>query len=515
MSAANNLVGETKSIPYTFHINAIERTNMYENPNMIHDFQRDLLMDRRPDRPLFPSDEHTGPSEYSTTVLNLREHGGLASVDPYLPEGTFLDFEFTRPDTNMVDMSTPNLEGIAKQQRSRYQNTVRFYDDNDHSVHSGPMRPTDVVSAISNSIDDFAKRIPWFSESETTQNRSGCTRDESNRAADYDEDARRPLVEELSTSNAPNYVQRLSNTFPLGYTRVTDHEFTVSNYDRARANPTLGTQDWAKNRYNTKVTHDIQKQTLRKNSQYTVAKITDTMNQKRNLLTASTRKHTESAVSTNRRLNNGDAIDVSGIQTSYIQPTALMKDSTEGSTRSSNMKPIKELNNYNGIYVQKLAQSMASVNPKMTKKEIKSVQDQVLQSYTAVPDSNTVTNIVRRKKNPDGTTNWFPEVEVRGTSIKVNNYAALQKLKRLDQSKLKYSSIFGESKQFQLRQSPTNLPTQSVPDVCDFAYDAGPEALQSVQPIRMRSKYTSDLSTFSDERPDEMSTPARRTQLLI
>jgi hypothetical protein len=84
-------VGQYGLIPEKDYLDKIAVTSMYEDPDQIESYQRQLLKDRSPDPYLFESDAPRVNNQ-SAALLNLRYGGARNNVDPYLPDGTFLEF---------------------------------------------------------------------------------------------------------------------------------------------------------------------------------------------------------------------------------------------------------------------------------------------------------------------------------------------------------------------------------------------------------------------------------------
>ena len=77
----------------------MDRTNIEEDPDMIHNYQKEVLKDRRPDAPLFEEDQKR---MYYGDHIKLRLYGARSDKQPYLEDGTFLDHIFLEPDSRSI-----------------------------------------------------------------------------------------------------------------------------------------------------------------------------------------------------------------------------------------------------------------------------------------------------------------------------------------------------------------------------------------------------------------------------
>ena len=99
-----------------------EQTGIAEDVNQVNSYQRSIAKDFSSEKPWLESDmprnggidPHTGQSRaggsFSRAQLNMRFGGARNNTSPYLPDGTFLDWEFL----NNKDTFVANKDKYSK-----------------------------------------------------------------------------------------------------------------------------------------------------------------------------------------------------------------------------------------------------------------------------------------------------------------------------------------------------------------------------------------------------------------
>ena len=138
MSSANSVVGSGSLMPEDFYIRKYESSCIYESPSMMDDYNRNQLKKEGPIQGFFESDQKR--TNYDTLGrLALRDGGKRRQTEPWLPDGTFLDHQFTEPDSRSI-MYQPDMLLHRKQQEARggYYN---YRSDEDFSIPEKGIHP--------------------------------------------------------------------------------------------------------------------------------------------------------------------------------------------------------------------------------------------------------------------------------------------------------------------------------------------------------------------------------------
>jgi len=251
----NNEALSYGGIPYDMLMRKMQTTNMYEDPMAVENYMRSLLVDFRPDKPFFASDEIRHPDDigggtHSREKLNLR-HGGARSLeDPYLPDGTFLDHEFTERDPRGHAIG-PNMRKHVDQQFARAA-FIKFYPDSDYSVPEQGIAPERMVSNIKSLMYQFKDRFANFDESFDGWHNGGTgyyKRLGGSDVAKYTMDGTIMDLVDAEQGNRTDAVARLSADPKVAYRHSTvDHRFKITRYGAVRANQYLKDNNWTNNR---------------------------------------------------------------------------------------------------------------------------------------------------------------------------------------------------------------------------------------------------------------------------
>lgn len=218
--------GQFGDVPQYLVNRKYERTDLVEDPYETSSYQRGMLMHMGPDPQLFEH-EQTRRDNHSEEKLNVRYHGARSEFMPLHPE-IFLGF--TEADSRGTQ-TEPDMRKLYDQSRfrGRYH---RFYPDNDDSVPESGRNEQQVIA-------DKRKGFYWVKDALKIFSTS-----HDGRAAGRPMGAKRGYDIDLVTDDGQlkdlnygrNHIHRgdkttiLSNYYPMGWYRTTDHEFKVAQY---------------------------------------------------------------------------------------------------------------------------------------------------------------------------------------------------------------------------------------------------------------------------------------------
>jgi hypothetical protein len=275
-----SLSGTYGDMPIDMYLKKMEQTCMFEDDDQIMNYQRQTLKDLKPDKPFFESDQ-TRRDNHSGERLNLRYHGKTSELDPYLPEGSFIDYQFLEKDPRSIS-NDPNMQLLRQQQmaRSKFYN---FYPDHDKSVVESGRSPYKVMKDVRAGFGFIKDRLKIFDESYDSRHAGGTQNHRlmSTGVCLQTVDERTPNMKDEICYNRSRAVDKLSNNTPIGWRLTTDHRFKVSHFGRPRSQQGTSEQNWFKNRANTRMDHDIATSWQENNALKTLTiKMIDLSNQK-------------------------------------------------------------------------------------------------------------------------------------------------------------------------------------------------------------------------------------------
>lgn len=261
---SNSIVGQYGDMPIDMLMRKQEVTCGYEDPDLVNNHLRELMKDFRPDKPFLASDESRGGIDErgtdrggyeSTQRINLRS-GARTLDDPYLPDGTFLDHQFTEKDPRGVALG-PDMRKHVDQQYARG-SLIMHGDDSDNSIMESGWNPWNAQSQLRNAQNitkDYFKifdtamdgrgnggMAPGYAVSNVQKIESGQFIKDPNHA---------PNINRIDVTN------NLSNDTSIGWRRTTDHRFSVAKYGKTNKCKSFTDEDWYKNRSNVHIDHDI------------------------------------------------------------------------------------------------------------------------------------------------------------------------------------------------------------------------------------------------------------------
>lgn len=263
MSRSFTLSGQSGTIPYDEYLRKIQSTNLNEDPAQYEKYLRKQLADFRPDEAVWESDQTRDPNDRgsgfgSAERLSLRYSGARSEEDPYLPDGTFLDHEFTERDPRGTQ-NMPDFGGEGRRQKMARANLIKFYKDDDFSVPESGVNPVQMVANIRGAQKQFKDRWQNFDESmDSWHNGSGAMRGEGSHVAMITTDGTIVNLADAKGQHREDPVNLLSNrTAAMLRHTAPDHRVKTSKYGMIKPVQTPDYNSWNTNRYNSHLDHEI------------------------------------------------------------------------------------------------------------------------------------------------------------------------------------------------------------------------------------------------------------------
>ena len=334
--SGTSIVGSGFDMPYDLLLRKQEVTGIYEDPDDVENFHRSTLKDMRPLPALFESDQPRGGTDtsgrsvgnnISERFLSFRDSGFQShqNAEPYLPDGTFLDWQGLEKDSRGVALE-PNMRKHVDQQMAR-SSLINYKNDDDPSIMESGVNPWDMNRNIRQGQNVFKDYYKNFDTSWDSMGSRGAVTDFSksriptvNQSADMND----PL--QLPNRNVMNITNSLSNDTSIGFRRTTDHMFKVSQYGKTNQS-SFTNEDWYKNRSSSHIDHDIMVSWQDVNvSKSTALKMIDLSKQKSNLhfngVTGINWEDSKSARGTKQKLTSVDMAGMNYRPAIETQPTS-------------------------------------------------------------------------------------------------------------------------------------------------------------------------------------------------
>jgi hypothetical protein len=261
MDKSTHLLGNSGAvglIPEDHYMKKIEQTNYPEDPNIVENYYRSTLVDLKPDKPWLASDiarssDDRGGGFHSVEHLNLRHGASRSLEDPWLPDGTFLDYEFTERDPRGTALG-PDMREHVKQQYARA-DLIKYYNDSDYSVPSEGINPETMRDNIKAGMYMFKDRYQNFEESQGAWHNGGTGVGKRTGGSDvgkYTTDGTIMDLVDAQQGNRTDAVARLSADPKTSYRHSTpDHRFKIAKYGMIKPSQFLKENDWSNNRLST------------------------------------------------------------------------------------------------------------------------------------------------------------------------------------------------------------------------------------------------------------------------
>jgi hypothetical protein len=250
-------------IPESEYLRKIQQTNIDEDPQAYENFLRKELVDFTPDKnhaieAYEPrSSDDRGSGYQSASRLNLL-HSGMRSTElPYLPDGTFLDHEFTVRDPRGVQ-NQPNMRETVKHSVARAP-FIKFYNDSDYSVPESGINPVEMQKIRNAGFHHFKENFKNFDESKDSWHNGGTHKKLRNGsdAGLVDRDGVIKDLTDASVRNRTDAVSALSNDPTIAFRHSTpDHRVKIARYGVVKSGQSRSSQNWTNTLRSTFLDHN-------------------------------------------------------------------------------------------------------------------------------------------------------------------------------------------------------------------------------------------------------------------
>lgn len=267
MAGMDSIVGSGSDMPIDMYLRKIEQTDMYESPSQLSDFHRETLKDMTPLPALFESDQIRGGRDsngnalgnpLSQQFLDMRDSGRRSTAEPYLPEGSFTDWQFLEQDPRGT-ANGPDMKKHVEQQYARA-DLIKQFPDNDDSVMEDGVNPYQMQMNIRNAQNvtkDYFKIFSTARDGWTNGSIApGYSQSKKELLAPISGEVKDPV--HAANRNRLNVTNNLSNDTSIGWRRTTDNMFSVAKYGKENSGKSFTNDDWYKNRANAHIDHDVQ-----------------------------------------------------------------------------------------------------------------------------------------------------------------------------------------------------------------------------------------------------------------
>ncbi len=427
--ARHSIVGSGSYMPEDMYLKKMEMSCIFEDPDQLNNHFRNTLKDMRPDKPFFESDQPRH-NNFSKDRLNLRHCGKRVTTEPYLPDGTFLDYEFTIKDPRGVALG-PDMMRHRKQQEMRGK-FIKHGNDEDNSTPSSGWNPMHVVQDVRGQFYNVKNRMKIFEESMDSRHNGGASQKHltSTGVCMQEVSERAPIMRDEACYNRSNVINDLSNNTSIGWRRTTDHRFKVAKYGQIRGNAPLSTQDWSKNRGNARLEHDVLLSWKDQNvSKQLTLKMIDMAQKKYNDIEAGKSvllSQSQDTQTRSKKLTSRDLVEIKSSITESRDsaPNVLLNDERKN---RAGVQQIMDSNKMEKIIIDPIIiDQMCSINRKMGPREQDDLRESIEQSnenYGILIEQSNNTSLYGDSNNE---MLWESEANYeRGTSMSVANYSKL------------------------------------------------------------------------------------------
>lgn len=440
-AGTDTIVGSGSLMPIDMLIRKQERTCMYESPDLVENFHRNTLKDMRPLPALFESDEVRGGRDengelmgnpQSQQLLDRHYVGRRSEAEPYLPDGTFLDWQFLEQDPRGVALG-PDFRKHAQQQFARG-SLYNYRSDADNSIPESGVNPWQMQMDIRNAQNVTKDYMKIFETSFDGWHNGGM-------APGYAKSVKERTSDDgviKDPVHAPNRnridkTNNMSNDTSIGWRRTTDNRFEVAKYGKNNVGKSFTDENWYKNRGNVHIDHDTIVSWQDTNvSKATALKMMDLAKQKQTIqftgMNGINWQTSKQARPSQKKLTPADMAGMQARQTKETRATDshTMIDG-EQNTQAVSLK--KETSRMGKSHINTaIFEKMGLVNKRITKKQKSDLRDSIKQSAKlnylykdTMHKSNKVPtvdhNVLRKSKH----------MQVVGKSKEVVNYKSAAK----------------------------------------------------------------------------------------
>jgi hypothetical protein len=389
---------------FTHYLEKTESSDIPEDDNLMYNHMRDTLKDLSCDEPFF--EEHQKRDRYDAP-LTFRYSGKRCEAQPYLEDGTFLDFHALEQDERSL-MTAPDLSKAKAHQRARGK-FINFKNDNCPTVPESGIAPISMVRNIKQGMHRVKDQMKIFDESLTSWNHNG--------GASVDPIIKPSLVNfydvssELPAPEGPTQRTRQSHVndadcLPIGFHSTPDQRVKIASYAKIAMGAKYQDSNWYKNR--TEAEFDAKQTYVPYENRYITTAdalaIIDIVKQKKSFMDKNQNSNTwkEALVSANTGGINSPT-DTVGLKHSAVASQSLTANARLNSI-GANIKqtvPNKPLDLMGKSLVNhKIFDTMVRANNKTMKQdEYNDLRDQVMQSAV----SQAINDIAQTLKNKNST----------------------------------------------------------------------------------------------------------------
>lgn len=236
-----------------------ERTNTPFPEDYYNQYARQVLKNPYQEAPLFEY-EINRKFNQSTDMLNIRETGRRTDKEPWLPDGTFLDFDAFAPDPRSM-MQDPDYTLFITSSRARARNYTKKLDTDanqlmiDGCIHPAQMeyRKHSTIPRYKNAFRNFSTAYAgWASGSGLKQYKQSNAMKHGSVPSSIGSH----LQDNVAGTRRYDATTQLSMT-QLGWNSTTDHRFPVSSYSMVRPEMAYGANVPERNQRSTFVEYEV------------------------------------------------------------------------------------------------------------------------------------------------------------------------------------------------------------------------------------------------------------------
>lgn len=500
MAGTFSVVGSGYHMSEDDYLRKIEKTCIFEDPHQVKDYHLQQLKNLRCDKPFFESDAPRY-NNLSQDRLNIRHGGRRTLTEPFLPDGTFLGH--TEKDIRGIVLE-PNMRKHRDQQFSRSK-FIKFYDDSHMHIPESGVHPTNMQMKKKGAFYQVKDRLKIFDTSKIGMHNGGTNNNilTSTAVCLQKTDAKSPEMADEMCYNTARMVTDLSNDTSIGWRRTTDHKFKVAKYNQKRLKLGTNEQDWAKNRSNTSLEHDVlvpyQDQNIPKSL---VLKMDDIVKQRELDMKAGKTINFKDSTTPALRARRITVDDLntkrSTVQTSPEDPHYLLPSSQAPHMSGKSCIPVYDAEIADKIIMNTtIFDHITSVNKNMTRKQKDDLRNSIIQSSKNPILLLDQYNKNRTNKNITNRALWESEpVHHKTKAFKFvkfkNNNKNVPAGQNINIDNVNYEKYKLSSKEWEHRHSNSNIPQIYEPDVLyDTSYGVEVEGERHTGP--MKGKFTRDL----------------------
>jgi hypothetical protein len=443
LSSAGNYGG----MPQDSYLRKIATSNVHEDPHLVENYFRNTLTDLTPVPPNLAY-EQPRRNKHSREFLSLRHtatRGG--GEDPYLPDGTFLDHEFTERDPRGHAIG-PNMREGVKQQYARA-SLIKLYDDSDYSIPSEGINPEEMRRNIRGGQQIFKNQYSNFDTSFDSRH-NGYNMKKRSGGSDvskYTMDGTLMDITDAEQGNRRDATARLSADNKIAYRHSTpDHRFKITRYGVQKASQFMKDNDWSNNRLSTfqddSKMVEINGQMVNRQLAHLIINLEGLRQTKQTVAEGAeygdshTRKNNSKKLDVND-IHNLMRIDLSTPENANTNLSGPMKIRKIGNKKHNNRKLIA-----NAKLNHEITNSMQQVNKKMKERDVKDLRNHVHQTASdqGIYNESNVRTLRRKFKNNGRESQDNRHIE---KSKEVINYAGIKPSKTNRTDNMVVKDLFG------------------------------------------------------------------------